>query len=85
MPDPMCAIGPTIETIWFIMWCGRWQWSIQSPGYLASNSMSRACATPTSTVLPGVPRGLRDAAALRAGDDELCCRAGGSGGGPCRC
>src|SRR6266508_2857215 len=46
-------IGPTIETIWFIMWCGRWQCSIQSPIYFASNSTSRACATPTMTVFPG--------------------------------
>src|SRR6266478_2097259 len=37
----------------FIMWCGRWQWIIQAPGYFASNSTTRACATPTSTVFIG--------------------------------
>src|SRR5229473_1264192 len=37
----------------FIMWWGRWQWIIQSPGYLASNSTTLACATPTRTVLVG--------------------------------
>ena len=31
-PGTEYAIGPTIETIWFIMWCGRWQWNIQVPG-----------------------------------------------------
>src|SRR5262249_2037011 len=45
--------GPTFDDIWFIMWWGRWQCSIQSPGLLATNSTSRDCATPTSTVLPG--------------------------------
>ncbi len=50
---PRRVIGPTFEDIWFIMWCGKWQCSIQSPGLLATNSKSRACATPTSTVLPG--------------------------------
>src|ERR1700675_516837 len=29
------------------------QWSIQSPGLLATNSTSRDCATPTKTVFPG--------------------------------
>ena len=47
------VIGPTLEDIWFIMWWGRWQCSIQSPGLLATNSTSRDCATPTSTVFPG--------------------------------
>ena len=52
-PWPAWAIGPTIETIWFIMWCGRWQCSIQSPGNFALNSIVRAWATPTSTVFSG--------------------------------
>ena len=49
----MRVIFPATDDIWFIMWCGRWQCSIQSPGLLATNSISRACETPTSTVLPG--------------------------------
>ena len=44
---------PTFEDIWFIMWWGRWQCSIQSPTRSAVISISRACATPTSTVVPG--------------------------------
>ena len=28
----------------FIMWWGRWQWTIHEPGYLASNSMYRGKA-----------------------------------------
>ena len=70
MPEPRRVIGPTIDDIWFIMWCGRWQCSIQSPGLFATNSISLACATPTSSVFPGMPRRLRNPAAFRSGDVE---------------
>ena len=53
MPLLPRVIGPTTDDIWFIMWWGRWQWTIQSPGLLATNSTSAASATPTSTVFFG--------------------------------
>ena len=40
--------------MWFIVWWNMWQCMIQSPGLLAMNSTSRAWATPTSTLLPGI-------------------------------
>ena len=52
-PLECVVVGPTIEVMWFIMWWNMWQWSIQSPGLFATNSMSRAWATPTSTVFIG--------------------------------
>src|SRR5439155_17484674 len=48
--------SPMRSDMLFIMWWGRWQCSIQSPRYFASNSISRAWATPTSTVFSGPQR-----------------------------
>ena len=67
LPPP---IGPTIEVMKFIMWWNMWQWSTQSPGLFATNSMSRAWATADEHVVARDPGRLRDAARLGPGDPE---------------
>jgi hypothetical protein len=45
-----------VGTLWpmaFIVWWDLWQWSAQSPGSVASNSITRIWPTATSVVTSG--------------------------------
>ena len=57
--------------IWFMMWWVMWQWSAQSPGSSATNSMARVLPDGTSTVVSGhwAESGISPAVGL--GDAEL--------------
>ena len=52
--------------IWFIMWCVMWQWSAQSPGTSATNSMARVLPTCTRTVVSGLLGRRREFARRRS-------------------